>query len=155
MTSTHASVRCSILVFTDFTDIRRFIRVALRSEYTVLVFLPFVWFFRHVNMQPPLSTSSTKRPLMWPTFLDQKHFVIAFKNASAMNFSNQSIPSTWPSGVGLRIKRSSVRIRPWPLRRVLGQGSLLPLSQGEAFTLASISYLAILVKNIYWQIRTP
>ena len=28
----------------------------------------------------------------------------------------------------------------------LGQGSLLPLSQGEAFTLASINYLAILVK---------
>ena len=54
----------------------------------------------------------------------------------------------WPIGygVGLRIKRSSVRIRPWPLRWVLGQGSLLPLSQGEAFTLASISYLAILVK---------
>ena len=34
------------------------------------------------------------------------------------------------------------------LRWVLGQGSLLPLSQGEAFTLASISYLAILVKYI-------
>ena len=31
---------------------------------------------------------------------------------------------------------------------VLGQGSLLPLSQGEAFTLASVSYLAILVKYI-------
>ena len=51
-------------------------------------------------------------------------------------------------GVGLRIKRSSVRIRPWPLRWVLRQGSLLPLSKGEAFTLASISYLAILVKDI-------
>ena len=51
-------------------------------------------------------------------------------------------------GVGLRIKRSSVRNRPWPLRWVLGQGSLLPLSQGEAFTLVSISYLAILVKYI-------
>ena len=47
-----------------------------------------------------------------------------------------------------RIKRSSVRIRPWPLHWVLGQGSLLPLSQGEAFTLASICYLAILVKYI-------
>ena len=34
------------------------------------------------------------------------------------------------------------------MRWVLGQGSLLPLSQGEAFTLASISYLAILVKYI-------
>ena len=56
----------------------------------------------------------------------------------------------WPIGygIGLRIKRSSVRIQPWPLRWVLGQGSLLPLSQGEAFTLASISYLAILVKYI-------
>ena len=56
----------------------------------------------------------------------------------------------WPIGygVGLRIKWSSVRIRPWPLRWVLGQGSLLPLSQGEAFTLASISYVAILVKYI-------
>ena len=56
----------------------------------------------------------------------------------------------WPIGygVGLWIKRSSVRIRPWPLRWVLGQGSLLPLSQGDAFTLASISYLAILVKYI-------
>ena len=56
----------------------------------------------------------------------------------------------WPIGfgVGLRNKRSSVRIRPWPLCWVLGQGSLLPLFQGEAFTLASISYLAILVKYI-------
>ena len=56
----------------------------------------------------------------------------------------------WPIGygVGLQIKRSSVRIQPWSLRWVLGQGSLLPLSQGEAFTLASISYLAILVKYI-------
>ena len=56
----------------------------------------------------------------------------------------------WPIGygAGLRIKRSSVRIRPWPLQWVLGQGSLLPLSQGEAFTLASVSYLAILVKYI-------
>ena len=57
-------------------------------------------------------------------------------------------------GVGLRIKRSSVRIRLWPLRWVLGQGSLLPLSQGEAFTLASISYLAILVKYILARKKT-
>ena len=63
----------------------------------------------------------------------------------------------WPIGygVGLRIKRSSVRIRPWPLRWVLGQGSLLPLSQGEAFTLASISYLAILVKYILANTSMP
>ena len=60
------------------------------------------------------------------------------------------VEAQWPIGygVGFWIKRSSVRIRPWPLRWVLGQGSLLPLSQGEAFTLASISYLAILVKYI-------
>ena len=43
---------------------------------------------------------------------------------------------------------SNLTVRPWPLRWVLGQGSLFPLSQGEAFTLASISYLAILVKYI-------
>ena len=62
----------------------------------------------------------------------------------------QTKEAQWPIGYGvrLRIKRSSVRIRPWPLRWVLGQGSLLPLSQGEAFTLAFISYLAILVKYI-------
>ena len=64
-----------------------------------------------------------------------------------LNFKKEA---QWPIGygVGLRIKRSSVQIRLWPLRWVLGQGSLLPLSQGEAFTLASISYLAILVKSI-------
>ena len=36
----------------------------------------------------------------------------------------------------------------WKPSRDMGEGSLLPLSQGEAFTLASISYLAILVKYI-------
>ena len=51
------------------------------------------------------------------------------------------VEAQWPIGYGvrLRIKRSSVWIRPWPLHWVLGQGSLLPLSQGEAFTLASIA----------------
>ena len=52
--------------------------------------------------------------------------------------------------------RASLKCKPHDRRRdsmmlgarVLGQGSLLPLSQGEAFTLASISYLAILVKYI-------
>ena len=65
-------------------------------------------------------------------------------------FDTWSRTAQWPIGygVGLRIKQSSVQIRPWPLRWVLGQFSLLPLSQGEAFTLASISYLAILVKYI-------
>ena len=63
---------------------------------------------------------------------------------------SHSSEAQWPIGygVGLRIERSSVRIRPWPLRWVLEQGSSLPLSQGEAFTLACISYLAILVKYI-------
>ena len=63
-------------------------------------------------------------------------------------YLSNKLEAQWPIGygVGLRIKRSSVRIRPRPLRWVLGQGSLLPLSQGEAFTLASVSYLAILVK---------
>ena len=64
--------------------------------------------------------------------------------------NNNLWEAQWPIGYGvrLRIKRSSVRIRLWPLRWVLGQGSLLPLPQGEAFTLASISSLAILVKYI-------
>ena len=72
------------------------------------------------------------------------------KKNTALAGHPRKVEAQWPIGygVGLRIKRSSVRIRPWPLRWVLGQGSLLPLSQGEAFTLASISYLAILVKYI-------
>ena len=57
------------------------------------------------------------------------------------------------SSLGVRLGRVSsgepwVQGRLWPLRWVLGQGSLLPLSQGEAFTLACISYLAILGKYI-------
>ena len=71
-----------------------------RSEYTVLVFLPFVWFFRHVNMQPPLSTSSTKRPLMWPTFLDQKHFVIAFNDPKPAGYAT---PKNWNYALKLKI----------------------------------------------------
>ena len=75
-------------------SVHRHGRVALRSEYTVLVFLPFVWFFRHVNMQPPLSTSSTKRPLMWPTFLDQKHFVIAFNDPKPAGYATPKTETT-------------------------------------------------------------
>ena len=74
------------------------------------------------------------------------------KKVKSKKKKQKTAEAQWPIGygVGLRIKRSSVRIRPWPLRWVLaiGQGSLLPLSQGEAFTSASISYLAILVKYI-------
>ena len=74
------------------------------------------------------------------------------KKVTSKKKKQKTAEAQWPIGygVGLRIKRYSVRIRPWPLRWVLaiGQGSLLPLSQGEAFTLASISYLAILVKYI-------
>ena len=74
--------------------------------------------------------------------------MIAQRKTSQLSCVSESLK--WPIGygAGLRIKRSSVRIWPWPLRWILGQGSLLPLSQGEAFTLASISYLAILVKYI-------
>ena len=75
-------------------SVHRHGRVALRSEYTVLVFLPFVWFFRHVNMQPPLSTSSTKRPLMWPTFLDQKHFVITFNDPKPAGYATPKTETT-------------------------------------------------------------
>ena len=68
-----------------------------------------------------------------------------FARTPHLAIDHEKEEAQWPIGygVGLRIKPSSVRIRPWPLRWVLGQGSLLPLSQGEAFTLASISYLAI------------
>ena len=85
----------------------------------------------------------------------ERFFFSCFRRAPRSGFSScwailKIQLGQWPIGygVGLRIKRSSVRIRPWPLRWVLGQGSLLPLSQGEAFTLASISCLAILVKYI-------
>ena len=82
---------------------------------------------------------SVDKDLLLSIFRDQVSSIIQW---------NWYREAEWPIGygVGLRIKRSSVRIRPWPLRWVLGQGSLLPLSQGEAFTLAFISYLAILVK---------
>ena len=85
------------------------------------------------------------------------HFIFRFENGQGsqsffllMTKNTAETKAQWPIGygVGLRIKGSSVRIRPWPLRWVLGQGFLLPQSQGEAFTLASISYLAILVKYI-------
>ena len=81
-------------------------------------------------------------------FNKKQHAEVIFRLSRPVLCKNRE--AQWPIGygVGLRIKRSSVRIRPWPLRWVLGQGSLLPLSQGEAFTLASISYLAILVKYI-------
>ena len=83
--------------------------------------------------------------------LKQRIILLLFlKDSPTVMFWFPNKEAQWPIGygVGFRIKRSSVRIRPWPLRWVLGQGSLLPLSQGEAFTLASISYLAILVKYI-------
>ena len=66
------------------------------------------------------------------------------------NKRTRGLEAQWPIGYGveLRIKRSSVRFLPWPLLWVLGQGSLLLLAEGEAFTLASISYLAVIVKYI-------
>ena len=45
-------------------------------------------------MQPPLSTSSTKRPLMWPTFLDQKHFVIAFNDPKPAGYATPKTETT-------------------------------------------------------------
>ena len=87
---------------------------------------------------------------LWLSFENENAERLDFVHKSIKCTLYQNVEAQWPIGygVGLRIKRSSVRIRPWPLRWVLGQGSLLPLSQGEAFTLASISYLAILVKYI-------
>ena len=92
----------------------------------------------------------TRRETFW-TRINDRNLPSCFGHARLRRRSGQSVKEAqWPIGygVGLRIKWSSVRIRPWPLRWVLGQGSLLPLSQGESFTLASISYLAILVKYI-------
>ena len=40
------------------------------------------------------STSSTKRPLMWPTFLDQKHFVIAFNDPKPAGYATPKTETT-------------------------------------------------------------
>ena len=96
----------------------------------------------------PKKVLFTEKLLLQSSLLSQQS---ALKCSLCCIFQSRHLnEAQWPVdyGVGLRIKQSSVRIRPWPLRWVLGQGSLLPLSQGEAFTLASISYLAILVKYI-------
>ena len=79
--------------------------------------------------------------------LDKRHVCTKPRRPPMTNAHEEA---QWPIGYGveLRIKRSSAQIRPWPLRWVLGQGSLLPLAQEEAFTLASITYLAVLVKYI-------
>ena len=106
----------------------------------------FVW--KNYRLLLVESTSNFAWSLFWRNFTSRVIYFCQFFSASKIFVKLLFI--LWPIGygVGLRIKRSSVRIRPWPLRWVLGQGSLLPLSQGEAFTLASISYLAILVKYI-------
>ena len=99
------------------------------------------------------------RPNLWQQYGCNFYQGVLAKHSLALEKARKSVLREMPIrrflfgnsigySVRLRIKRSSVRIRPWPLRWVLGQGSLLPLSQGEAFTLASISYLAILVKYI-------
>ena len=102
------------------------------------------------NRRLPFRSFSRLWAVIWrvEAFRDQQcQFLTRIKGWAAKTNHKEA---QWPIGygVGFRIKRSSVRIRPWPLRWVLGQGSLLPLSQGEAFTLASISYLAILGKYI-------
>ena len=61
----------------------------------------YVWLFRHVNMQPPLSTSSTKRLLMWPTFLDQKYFVIAL--ILMIQSQQDTLPKNWKYALNLKI----------------------------------------------------
>ena len=115
-----------------------------------------------------ISPSMHVPPYRWMLMIIGGHeFFCLFFCTESWSWCAKFKEAQWPIGygVGLRIKRSSVsvRIRPWPLRWVLGQGSLLPLSQGEAFTLASISYLAILVKYILakkkkepaeWDIKT-
>ena len=50
-----------------------------KERDTLHAILPFLWFFQHLIMQPPLFSSRTKIPLMWPTFLGQKQFVTGFK----------------------------------------------------------------------------
>ena len=67
---------------------------------------------------------------------DETNGVMTCRFCLASNFDN-----IFTRGCRDLQRSALVRIRPWPLRWVLGQGSLLPLSQGEAFTIASISYL--------------
>ena len=61
--------------------------------------LPFVWFFRRLKMQPLLSSSSTKRPLMWPIFLGQKQFVTAFNDPSRQD----THPKNWNYALKLKL----------------------------------------------------
>ena len=121
--------------------INRRLKKPLRGRNVSHQFLVFVWY-------------STSFFLFWTYRYLPQIWMMDYRGQIQMrkwwNKLLKTLNVQWPIGygVGLLIKRSSVRIRPWPLRWVLGQGSLLPLSQGEAFTLASISSLAILVKYI-------
>ena len=91
-------------------------------------------------------------PIFDPTlvqyFIQIPHIIFFLPVISKMIL--MMMEAQWPIGygVGLRIKRSSVRIRPVAAALSPWTRLLLPLSQGEAFTLASISYLAILVNYI-------
>ena len=125
--------------------------VSVVHLYNWRVKLLFNWALLRKKMYQPASYlirfSSSRH--CWKHLLLRDTLVLNIRHETT-EWQMLAVEAQWPIGygVGLRIKRSSVRIRPWPLRWVLGQGSLLPLSQGEAFTLASISYLAILVKYI-------
>ena len=66
-----------------------------------------------------------------------------WKHANKTRRSGQSVTASDLGSNGPRFESGRGRCV-----ESLDKGSLLPLSQGEAFTLASISYLAILVKYI-------
>ena len=70
-----------------------------KERDTLHAILPFVWFFLHLKMQSPLSSSSTKRPLMWPTFLGQEQFVTAFGDLKAAGYA----PQNWNYALKLKI----------------------------------------------------
>ena len=50
--------------------------------------------FSTIPVSPIMSTSSTKRPLMWPAFLDQKHFVIAFNDPKPAGYATPKTETT-------------------------------------------------------------
>ena len=116
------------------------------SKVLCRLFCVFAW--RSASAVKLLVAKTTKCPLNLVNICHCIYSILQCEDGFQW-FKGGAVANRLPDfGVGLRIKQSSVRIQPWPLRWVLGQGSLLPLSQGEAFTLASISYLAILVKYI-------
>ena len=117
-----------------------------KSAWDYSISLPFLLPFLQKNAQ--ICEHEMFKAMSWKQNKNSKIASSVCRSGLFLQVSKGGAVANRLPCVGLRIKRSSVRIRPWPLRWVLGQGSLLPLSQGEAFTLASISYLATLVKYI-------